>query len=269
MDENLNIKPDFLIIGTQKGGTTSLFNYLCKHPNVFSSENRENNKEIHYFDLNYQKGDEWYQDQLASKEELNKCIENTKGKVLIGESSPYYIFHPHCPERIHKDLPNVKLIVLLRNPVYRAYSHHKMEYARGTDDLDFETAIHQEEKRLKNEIKQMIMDNTYNSYAHQHYSYLERGKYINQLKEWLEFFDKEQILTIKSEDMFEDPDSIFKEVCEFLELPVISLNEYEAHNKGNQLQMPDEMKQELNKYFKPYNFLLYTFLGRDFNWEAQ
>ncbi len=269
MSEKLNIKPDFLIIGTQKGGTTSLFNYLCKHPNVFSQENAERNKEVHYFDLNYEKGWEWYQDQLAPKDELEKYKEKTKGKILIGESSPYYIFHPHCPERIYKDLPDVKLIVLLRNPAHRAYSQHKMEYARGTDDLDFETAIYQEEKRLKNEIKQMIMDETYNSYAHQHYSYLERGKYIHQLKEWCDFFDRNQILTIKSEDMFEDPDSVFKEVCEFLELPVISLDEYVPHNKGHQAQMPDDIKQELVKYFKPYNVLLYTFLGRDFNWEAQ
>ncbi len=268
MDEKLNIKPDFLVIGAQKGGTTSLLNYLYQHPNVFHSGIAQESNEVHYFDLNYQKGWEWYQDQLASKDELKKYQEKDNGKVLIGESSPYYLFHPHCAERIYKDLPNVKLIILLRNPICRAYSHHKMEYSRGTDDLEFDVAIHHEEKRLRNEIKQMIMNENYNSYAHQHYSYLERGKYIYQLKEWSSLFDKNQILTIKSEDMFDDPDSIYKEVCEFLELPIISLNEYKAHNKGNSAQIPDDLKQELVKYFKPYNFLLYAFLGRDFNWEV-
>ena len=112
--------PDFIIIGAQRSGTTSLYNYLIEHQNIKSTSQ----KEIHYFDNNYDKGLTWYSKKFPS---IRKGIE------ITGEASPYYIFHPHAVNRISKDFPNVKLIVLLRNPIERAYSHYCMAIKKGND----------------------------------------------------------------------------------------------------------------------------------------
>ena len=108
-------KPDFIIIGVQKGGTTSLFNYLSQHPQISLSRV----KEVHYFDVGYQFGVEWYQQFFP--------LEKDRHGKLVGEASPYYIFHPLAAQRIKQDLPSIKIIILLRNPIVRAYSNFQMQ----------------------------------------------------------------------------------------------------------------------------------------------
>ena len=99
--------PDFLGVGTQKGGTTYLYELLKRHPQVFLAKP----KEQHFFSLHWQRGADWYRRQFASSEESQIC----------GEITPYYLFHPEA--RANQSLvPNVKLIVLLRDPVERALS---------------------------------------------------------------------------------------------------------------------------------------------------
>lgn len=104
--------PDFIIIGVQKGGTTSLYSYLTQHPQIAPATQ----KEIHYFDFNFDKSTDWYCSHFSTSSE---------GEYLLaGEASPYYIFHPQVPQRIYDLFPQVKIIALLRNPVERAISHY-------------------------------------------------------------------------------------------------------------------------------------------------
>src|SRR5262245_18320944 len=105
--------PHFIIIGAQRCGTTSLYNYLIRQLGVIPAAM----KEVHFFDLNYQKGNEWYFSQFP---ELGR-------DQITGEASPYYIFHPRVPQRIKNLLPSIKLIVLLRNPTNRAFSHYQLQ----------------------------------------------------------------------------------------------------------------------------------------------
>lgn len=135
----LRLLPNFIIIGAQKGGTSSMFSYLKQHPQLQLPDI----KEIHFFDNNYQKGSTWYKSHFPLIIVKNK---------LTGEASPYYLFHPHVPQRVIQLCPKVKLIVMLRNPADRAYSHYMMQNKRKIDPLPtFEEAIDAEESRLRDE----------------------------------------------------------------------------------------------------------------------
>jgi hypothetical protein len=196
--------PTFLIIGTQKGGTTSLYELLAEHPDV----GRAILKEVHYFDQNHHRPLTWYQAHFPRRGTARHT----------GEATPYYMFHPLCAERVHAALPDVKLIVLLRDPVDRAHSHHNHERALGYEELDFATAIAQEPTRLAGEEQRLAEDPNYRSFAHQHYSYLARGLYDQQLKRWYDRFPTDQILVLASEQFFTDPEATLHTVQSWLGL---------------------------------------------------
>ncbi|MEA3445693.1 MAG: sulfotransferase domain-containing protein, partial [Bacteroidota bacterium] len=193
--------PDFIIIGAQKCGTTSLFAYLKQHSEIDLPEE----KEIHYFDNKYDKGIEWYKSQFP----------DNSGKIS-GEATPYYLFHPHVKERIFKHCPNTKLIVMLRNSTDRAYSHFVMEKNRNNEPLlTFEDAIVAEPIRLEKEQNKINNDPKYCSKIHQRFSYLSRGKYYSQITEWLKYFPLERFLFIKSERFFMNPEKELHRVFYF------------------------------------------------------
>jgi len=166
---------DFLIIGAQRCGTTSLYSYMVLHPQISSAKN----KEVHYFDIFFYKGLDWYLSQFPSLSSNNK-------NLITGESSPYYIFHPLAAKRIFKIIPKVKLIVLLRNPVERAYSHYHHIVKLGHESLTIEEAIKSEKERLDGETEKILSGEF--SFNHQHYSYLARGIYVDQLIQYFELF---------------------------------------------------------------------------------
>src|SRR5579863_9235330 len=130
----LRMAPDFMIIGALRGGTTSLYSYMTAHPGIGPAYM----KEVHFFDVHYKKGFPWYQAQFPSLPQKYYRERVQKQRFITGEASPYYLFHPHAPKRIAKILPQVKLVVLLRNPVTRAYSHYSHEVAGGHESLSFE-----------------------------------------------------------------------------------------------------------------------------------
>lgn len=151
--------PDFLIIGAQKGGTTSLYTYLCQHPRVVGASRIE----VHFFDLAYDKGWWWYRSHFPVH------VFRRGERIVTGEASPYYIFHPLVPERVRKDLPNVKLVAILRNPVDRAYSHYQHVRRNGREPLSFEEAIEREPPRTEGEAEIISSDDEYQSSAHRRY----------------------------------------------------------------------------------------------------
>ncbi len=213
----LRALPDFLIIGTQKGGTTSLYLYLNEHPNIGGAVI----KEIHFFDKNYHLGLSWYRAQFPTPLRKLYTRDIRKQNYIIGEASPNYIIHPHTPERIAKILPHVKLIALLRNPVERAYSQYRHNVARGYEQLSFADAIEAEEERTREEKEKVLSDEQYNSTVFSRYSYLARGIYVDQLKNWLNFFPEEQLLLLKSEELNSEPTEIFKQTLAFLNVRVL------------------------------------------------
>ncbi|MGM0876135.1 MAG: sulfotransferase domain-containing protein [Bacillota bacterium] len=249
--------PSFIIIGVQKGGTTSLYEYITKHPNVKPATT----KEVHFFDYNFHKGINWYKSHFPT---------NLKKGVLTGEASPYYIFHPYSPLRIKEVIPDIKLIVLLRNPVYRAYSAYKMGFRRGIEKLTFEEAIAKEESRLKNDIINILKNPYYYGFNHQHFSYLSRGIYVDQLTKWFEFFDRRKFLILQSESFLTNPAANYRQVIRFLGLPDWEPEHYRVFNKGNYNQdIQTKTLYDLNQFFKPHNQRLYDLLGTDFGWEQE
>jgi hypothetical protein len=257
----IRVLPDFLIIGAQKSGTTSLFNSLVNHSCVV----KPIWKEIHFFDNFYNRGINWYKSCFhTSIFKYYQRIQSQK-KVITGEATPYYLYHPLCAQRISKILPNVKLIVLLRNPIDRAYSHYAMSVRQGWENLSFEDAIKFEQKRLEGEKEKIIQNENYFSFKDLAYSYLCRGIYVNQLKTWMGLFPRNQFLVIKSEEYESFPEKILNDVLNFLHLPK-EIVIHEKQNVGTYEKMNESTRKILSDFFKPYNEELYKFLDVDYHW---
>jgi hypothetical protein len=257
--------PDFAIIGTMKGGTTFLYHLLSLHPLVEAAAA----KEPHFFDFDalFDEGVEWYR-QCFPKPRLKD------GRMTItGEATPY-MANRLAPERMAEVIPQAQLIALLRNPVDRAYSHYHQGVRRGSETRTFEEAIEAKEARSRGERDKMLDDEHHVGVNHRHSSYLSRGVYVDQLQCWSRFFDREQMLVLKSEDFFAHPGETLKVVLDFLGLPEW---EPEASNlrskysrkkfRGNYLQRMDPAtRRRLEEYFEPHNRRLYDFLGKDLGW---
>ncbi|MFW9820739.1 MAG: sulfotransferase domain-containing protein, partial [Candidatus Thorarchaeota archaeon] len=260
----IRILPDFLIIGGQRCGTTFYYNCLKQHPNIKTSLRR---KEIHFFDNNFHRGLLWYKSYfptLSSKYFYKYILSHN---IITGEASPYYILHPLVPSRVKSIIPNVKIIILLRNPVSRAYSHYNHEVRRGIEKLSFENAIKREKENIDKELKKIMENEHYYSYVFRNYSYITRGIYISQIKNWMEVFPKDQFLIIKSEDLFENPRDVMRKSFKFLNLRNYENITFKKANQGIYSKLDSDIKSQLNEYFRPYNQQLYDYLGVNFNWK--
>lgn len=252
------VLPDFLIIGTQKGGTTFLYNILRRHPHFKAAVQ----KEVHFFDTpRFRKGVDWYRTHFPQRQHRNGQ------KVITGEASPYYLFYPHAARRVAETIPQVKLIALLRNPIDRAYSDYQHKVRQGHETLDFNEALDVEVERLRGEREKIIADESYRSINYRRYSYLSRGIYVDQLKEWHRYFDPEQLLILGSEDFFDRPPETLELVVRFLGLPERNIEISGGRNEGDYSEpMDPEIRRWLQEYYEPHNKRLYEYLGVDFGW---
>jgi len=215
-------------------------------------------KEVHFFDFNFAQGWDWY---------LQHFLAPVGGENLItGEASPYYLFHPLVPQRVRALLPEVKLIVLLRNPVDRAWSHYHHEVRWGFESLPFEEAMAAEAARLAGEVEKMRLDENYYSYNHQHYTYLARGIYVEQLQRWMELFPRNQFLILKTEDLEANPAAVVSQTLRFFGLPEVQGGVKVRYNAGAYPQMSDGWRQKLGEYFRSPNQRLEEYLGINFDW---
>ena len=256
------VLPNLITIGAQKAGTGSLYEYLAAHPATAPALMRE----VHYFDLNFHRGVRWYRSHFVTQRELDRIEAAAGGPALAYEKSPYYIAHPLVPYRIRGLLPNVKLIALLRDPVERAASHHNHESARGFDTLDLTAALDREIERGDADRASLLADPLKPSFAHQHLTYLERGRYAEQLERWLAVFPRRQMLILDSAELFRNPAGAMSQICEFLELPAHVLPRYEAVGARKYSRMDPEIEQRLRAYFAPHNQRLWELIGDDFGW---
>ena len=256
--------PDFIIIGGQKCGTTSLYNYLAEHPSVVPARN----KETRFFHTRrYERGALLYRATFPTRADLRRAATGD-GRLVTGEATPGYLFFPQVPGRVRKTVPQAKLIALLRNPVDRAYSHYHHKVRIGKEAIPFEEAIDREEERLAGEVERALEDPRYYSYNLDQYSYLRRGIYVDQLKAWRSFFPEEQLLILRSEDLYEDAPAVVGRTLEFLGLPAMSTEGYAKYNAGGYAeQMDPALRERLVEYFRPHNQRLYEYLGRDFGWD--
>lgn len=255
--------PDFIIIGAQKGGTSSLYQYLKKHPQIL----RANLKELHFFSKEYHKGLNWYKACFPSTTRRNMLSKKINKQIITGEASPYYIMHPNAPKLMASVLPEIKLIAILRNPVDRLISHYNHMVRIGRETLPLKEAIDNEEKRIAGEFEKIQASQSHSVFTHATFSYLARGRYIEQLERFTKYFRKEQILVLKSEEFFANTQSEYDKVLEFLNVEPYILNDAKPKNVGSyNKENQTELRQELQQYFKPYNDRLYSFLGEDFGW---
>ena len=239
--------PEFIIPGAQKSGTTSLFEYITDHPKVIPPSG----KESHYFDNNFFKPVLWYRRKFPSH--IRKLYQNG----LTGEATPYYLFHPLSPSRIYSLIPNVKLIILLRNPIDRAISHYWMEFERGNESLPMDEAFSREKERLSGEEAKLINGEESYSFPHQRHSYLSRGIYADQLDRYRKFFSDDQILIIQSERLFKDTKYVMKKVFDFLELRYKSF-ESKKYNEGNKSKEVEcDLVKKLKIFYEFHNERLY------------
>ena len=253
--------PDFLIIGAQKAGTTYLYHLLTRHPYVAPATQ----KEVHYFDVHFGKGDDWYRSHFP------RPTWQEDRRIFTGEASPYYLYHPHAARRASQVVPHVKLIALLRNPVDRAYSDYQHKRREGREPLKcFQEAIEAEGHRLRGEREKMLADEYYASPDYRRFSYLSRGIYVDQLKVWRKYFNEDQLLVLKSEDFLERPADTLVSVHEFLRLPPWEAGDLsddpEVSHKGSYKKLDPAIRERLESYFEPHNQRLYEFLGVDFGW---
>ena len=260
--QSFHTLPDFLIIGAAKCGTSSLYDYLMNHPDVGESLT----KQIHFFDRYFDRGISWYKVCFPFIWE-KFWIEKIKGKKFVtGEATAHYMTHPLAAERSYKILPNAKIIVMLRNPIDRAYSHYHMEKSHGQEELSFEEAIEKEPERIFGEFEEMKNNKNNNGRNYPHRAYLKSGEYLDQIKNWKKFYPKENFMFIKSEDFNKNPSIVYQRVLNFLGLEPFELEIYEKIRKREYEKMDLETRIKLKKYFEPLNKELYNYLNIDFEW---
>ena len=259
------MRPGFLIIGGQRCGTTSMYRTLAQHPSVLKAVLH---KGVHYFDTDYAKGMAWYLGHFPLRRTAAAVQRRTGTMPLTFESSPYYMFHPLAAERIAADLPDVKVIILLRDPVERAYSAHAHELARGFEDQDFETALSLEESRLAGEAERLVADPAYYSHSHQHHGYLQRGRYIEHLERLEKVFGRDRMHVVDSQRFFTEPEPVYDDVLTFLGLPNSGYPTFERHNARPRSPMDPALRARLEEHFAPYDERLVAWLGHPVSWRS-
>lgn len=251
------MRPGYLIVGAKRAGTTSLAEWVARHPRVAPCRN---GKGSHYFDTNFRRGLAWYLAQFPTASD-RWCI--------TGEASPYYMYHPAAPARIAAVLPRVKLIAVLREPVDRAWSQYRYEVARGYEKADFGTALDSEPRRLQGERERLISDPHYDGAAFRHHGYLERGRYAEQLDRLYDFFPREQVLVLQSEKLFANPAAELERVWQFLGLDSAQLNNLRPRNANATTERIDQLNFErLHDYYEPLTKRLYDLPGINFRWDS-
>lgn len=245
--------PDFLVIGGMRCGTTSLFRHLAAHPEVHPALG----KELNYFTLHYGNGLGWYRGHFPHRPEGH----------LSFEASPYYLFSARAPRRVAQSMPDVKLVVLLRNPVDRAYSHYLHTRRRGFEPLSFAAALQVEADRLS----RPGAGSERSQDPARLFSYVSRGKYAEQLERWLEYFSRDRLFVIRSEDLFSQPGATVTGLAEFLGITPVDapFKTYAATPREATSQLTPELRRSLCAQFAPHNQRLADLVGWPSAWSEE
>ncbi|CAN5338207.1 sulfotransferase domain-containing protein [soil metagenome] len=255
------ILPSFLIAGVQKGGTTSLVQYLQQHPQLLQPQR----KDVFFFNnmTRYDKGTDFYRSffSLKIQQQISDIIRGTKTKTFDG--TPNYLDSIGAPKRIDETLPNVKIVLLLRNPISRAYSNYNMALKFGFETLPFYEALMQEEVRVTWFEKSEYYKG--HNFVYQRLAYKKRGEYATFLPDWINTFgDRLHIEFTENLDKY--PLETYNRILKFLELDKQELD-FKKYNEGTYNNKMDEKSLEyLSNYYKPFNEKLTKLLNRDLPW---
>lgn len=244
--------PRFIILGAQKAGTTSLYDDLCRHPQIRAAAR----KEVHFFDVEFDRGLAWYRSQFPV----------WHPGTMTGEASPYYLGHPHAARRIMETIPDVRAIVLLRDPVDRAYSHYQHAVRKGREPLTFRQAIEAEPERLRGEWDRMLADESYSSMAYRRQSYLTRGRYADQLERVFAVMHRGQVLPIYSDAYFRHPAAVLRRITDFLELAPWAPKTFAKRNAFSYDPIDPLLRAELAGRFADQNRRLGALVGQTPPW---
>lgn len=250
--------PDFLVIGAQRCGTTSLFRALTSHPQV---RRPVLHKGVNYFDLGYAHSERWYRGHFP--------LRHPDDGTLAFDSSGYYLFHPLAASRIVRDLPEVKVIALVRDPVERAHSAYKHEVARGFETAPtFAEALALEPSRLDGEVERMVREPDYQSFSHRHHAYRARGEYAYQLAPYLVGLGRDRVLVVESERFFASPVREYARIREFLGLATHLPERFDQWNARPGSGVAAGVREELAAHFESHDARLAEILGRPPVWRA-
>ncbi|WP_293356312.1 MULTISPECIES: sulfotransferase [unclassified Microcoleus] len=245
-------QPNFTIVGIGKGGTTSLYYYLGKHPQILPALK----KKIHFFNENIERGLDWYLSHFPPIPQ--------ESNFLTGEATPWYLASYEVEKKVASVFPNIKIIILLRNPILRAFSQYQMQFRLGKERRSFAEVISSEIEALKK----------ISSPGEGDFNYWQTEKgcllfslYFYFIEKWMAVFPREQFLILRSEDFYANPAATLTQVFEFLGVPDYPLAEYPNYNPGSYNPISDDLRQTLAEFFRPHNQKLEEYLGMKFDWD--
>ncbi|MEL6890814.1 MAG: sulfotransferase domain-containing protein [Actinomycetota bacterium] len=245
------MRPSLIIVGAQKAGTTYLFHQLALHPDVATPLT----KELHFFDDRYDRGLGWYLGHFPSADH---------GAALTLEASPGYLFHPHALRRLADDLPDVRIVVLLRDPIKRAYSHFLHERRLGYEpEPDFARALDLEAERIGPDLERLELDPDHTGFAWRHFSYVARGEYAGQLRRCHEIFGRDRVLILRSEEMFAEPRAALAETVAFAGLAPFEPERLAPNDMGagGRPQFDHATERRLHEHFAAHERELEEYLA--------
>lgn len=256
---SIRVLPDFLIIGAKRCGTTSLFTYLPEHPSIIESHHDN----MGFFNDNYHLGVNWYKSFFTTIS-TKKRIEKEQGKCLSFDVTTRYIEQKSTAENIKKIKPDMKIIVILRNPIDRAYSQFNLSKKELTQSLDFESEVFREITELEKKME----NNNELEFNKEKQHYIQRGLYAKQLKSWFEIFPRDNILILSTEDFKNDNNMTYSKIFDFLDIPEHSINKKEMIGKGEYEPMKETARKMLIEFYKKHNEDLFKLIGKKFDWNS-
>lgn len=234
VEARFRVLPDFLVIGAQKAGTTSLYDELCASDRVLPARK----KEVRFFDRHWSRGTSWYRWSFPTR----RAMGTTR---LTGEATPDYLLHPAAPARAALIVPECRLIAVVRHPVDRAHSQYRMNLTLGTETRPFEAAVDDELARLDARTD----DAEWNDERNYH-SYVERSRYVPQFRRWLEHFPRTSLHVTSLEAMLRDPREELAAMYRFLGVDAVHPRRSYTHaNRREYDDLPASLRARLFALF--------------------
>ena len=266
MTSRLRQLPDFIIIGAGRAGTTALYSYLIQHPLIAaaSTDNNESVADLHFFEYIISNNIQWYKSHFPI---LFSKSNKHKNSFITGEYTSTYMYHPDVPKRIFNLLPKIKLIVILRNPIDKAYSTYQQQFRFGEYTTSFEDTINAEFRRI--DLNKDFPELNSNNYDFENFvaqNIIRHGIYADYLETWLKIFDRKQILILNSDDLKKSTKETLRRVFNFLNVSDYDIKDTSQVNVGKYPTINKITRKKLIEFFKPHNQRLNKLLDTEFNW---